>query len=112
MRKHGMPLVSVAASVPHYLSVDENPPATLALLRALEPMIGFTPSFDELERASVAFLQRVDEASSGDDQIAQYVRALEEQYQVGETPTIEPDSDLSADDILRDVEDLLRGDGS
>ena len=111
MRKHGLPLVSVAASVPHYLSVDENPPATLALLRALEPMIGFAPSFDELVRESAAFLERVEEASSGDDQIGQYVRALEERYQEGDVPAVQPDSDLSADDILRDVEDLLRGDG-
>ena len=111
MRKHGLPLVSLAASVPHYLSVDENPPATLALLRALEPMVGFVPPLDELESASAAFVERVDEASSDDAQIVQYVRALEEQYQEGDTPAIPPDSDLSADDILRDVEDLLRGDG-
>ena len=112
LRKHGLPLVSIAASVPHYLSVDENPPATLALLRALEPMVGFTPPLDELESASAAFIERVDEASSDDAQIVQYVRALEEQYQEGDTPTIQPDSELSADDVLRDVEDLLRGDGS
>ena len=66
---------------------------------------------DELESASAAFVERVDEASSDDAQIVQYVRALEEQYQEGDTPAIPPDSDLSADDILRDVEDLLRGDG-
>ena len=111
MRKHGLPLVSIAASVPHYLSVDENPPATLALLRALEPMIGFTPPLGELERASDAFVRRVDEASSGDDQIAQYVGALEEQYQEGAFPGPADAPELSADDILRDVEDLLRGDG-
>lgn len=112
MRRHGLPLVSIAASVPHYLSVDENPPATLALLRALQPMTGYAPPLEELERESAAFLERVEEASSGDDQIVQYVRALEEQYQEGDTPMAEPDSDLSADDVLRDVEDLLRGDGS
>ncbi len=112
LRKHGLPLVSIAASVPHYLSVDENPPATLALLRALEPMVGFTPPLDELESASAAFIERVDEASSDDAQIVQYVRALEEQYQEGDTPTIQSDSELSADDVLRDVEDLLRGEGS
>ncbi len=113
MRKHGLPLVSVAASVPHYLSVDENPPATLALLRTLQPMIQFAPDLDELERASAAFVRRVDEASSGDDQIVQYVRALEEQYQEGEAPaaTVEPDDELDAGDVLRDVENLLRGDG-
>lgn len=112
MRKHGLPLVSIAASVPHYLSVDENPPATVALLRALQPMLEYDLPLGDLERESGAFLERVEEASSGDEQIVQYVRALEEQYQEGDAAFIEPDSELSADDVLRDVEDLLRGDGS
>ena len=112
MRKHGLPLVSIAASVPHYLSVDENPPATVALLRALQPMLEYDLPLGDLDRESGAFLERVEEASSGDDQIVQYVRALEEQYQEGDAAFIEPDTELSADDVLRDVEDLLRGDGS
>ena len=28
LRRHGSPLVSLAAAVPHYLNVEENPPAT------------------------------------------------------------------------------------
>ena len=111
MRRHGLPLVSLAASVPHYLSVDENPPATLALLRALEPMLGFAPPPGDLERESEAFLGRVEEASRGDEQIARYIRALEEQYREGDAPMPAPAPDLDAGDVLRDVEDLLRGDG-
>ena len=109
MRRHGLPLVSLAASVPHYLSVDENPPATLALLRALEPMLGFAPPQGDLERESEAFLGRVEEASRGDEQIARYIRALEEQYREGDAPMPAPAPDLDAGDVLRDVEDLLRG---
>ena len=114
MRKHGLPLVSLAAAVPHYLSVDENPPATTALLRALEPIVGFAPALGNLERESSEFLERVDEASRADDQIGSYVRALEEQYQESDMPggPMEEAAELSTDDILRDVEDLLRGDGS
>lgn len=111
MRRHGLPLVSLVASVPHYLSVDENPPATLALLRALEPMLGFAPPPGDLERESEAFLRRVEEASSGDEQIARYIRALEEQYREGDAPMPAPTPDLDAGDVLRDVEDLLRGGG-
>lgn len=111
LRKLNIPLISLAAAVPHYLNVDENPPATMALLRALKPVIGVMPSLSSLEEEEVRFLQRVDEASSGDDQIGHYVRSLEEHY--GEQQTIEEqDASLpSADDILRDVEDLLRGSG-
>jgi hypothetical protein len=111
LRKLSIPLISLAAAVPHYLNVDENPPATMALLRALKPVIGVMPSLTSLEEEEVRFLLRVDEASSGDDQIGQYVRSLEEHY--GEQQTIEEENTSlpSADDILRDVEDLLRGSG-
>lgn len=111
LRKRGVPLISLAAAVPHYLNVEENPPATIALLRALNPVIGVMPSLDVLEEEAVRFLERVGEASSGDEQIAQYVRSLEEHY--GETEETENEGTglPSADDILRDVEDLLRGNG-
>jgi len=33
LRKRNVPLISLAASVPHYLNVDENPPALPAGLR-------------------------------------------------------------------------------
>ncbi|MCC7366237.1 MAG: PAC2 family protein [Dehalococcoidia bacterium] len=108
---HRAPLISLAAGVPHYLNVDENPAATMALLRALEPMIGLPPPVGDLEDAGRRFVERVEEASRGDDQIGAYVRSLEEHY--GEpAEDLESDEELpSADDILRDVEDFLRGGG-
>ena len=63
---------------------------------------------DEVDR----FLSRLEEASRGDDQIASYVHSLEEQWNEPDQATNPPDetADLpSADDILRDVEDFLRG---
>lgn len=112
LRRREIPLLSLAAGVPHYLNVAENPPATMALLKALHPMLGFTPPVDELEREGVQFVEKVEEASAGDGQIGEYVRTLEQQY--GESGPPEPDSEgseLSADDVIRDVEDLLRGSG-
>jgi len=111
LRQKDVPLISLAAGVPHYLNVEENPPATAALLRALEPVLGVPPPLGELDAESVRFLERVEEASHGDDQIGAYVRTLEEHY--GEQEEVEDageGGDLpSADDILRDVEDFLRG---
>jgi hypothetical protein len=70
------------------------------------------PSLGNLEREGVDFIEKVEEASQGDGQIGDYVRALEEQYNEGSPTEIEPPpSELSADDVLRDVEDLLRGGG-
>jgi len=112
-REYNAPLISLAAGVPHYLNTDENPPATLALLRALEPIIGLAPPLGDLEQEGARFVARVDEASRGDEQIAAYVRTLEEHY--GEPDEVPPDTEgselPSADDILRDVEDFLRGQG-
>jgi hypothetical protein len=113
LRRHGSPLISLVASVPHYLNVEENPPATFALLNALEPVLGFPPPLGDLEEEGRQFIERVNEASQGDDQIGQYVHTLEEHY--AEDAGAEPGDGAaelpSADDLLRDVEDFLRGTG-
>lgn len=114
LRKHNTPLISLAAGIPHYLNVDENPPATTALLRALEPVLGLMPPLGDLEAEGERFLERVEEASRGDDQIGQYVRTLEEHY--GEDSEEDEEDDRegelpSADELLKDVEDFLRGNG-
>ena len=108
LRRRGLPLISLAAAVPHYLNVDENPPATMALLRALRPVLGFEPPIGDLESQSEQFVQRVEEASSGDDNIRSYVQTLEEQYNEQQQPQLESGELPSADDILRGIEDLLR----
>lgn len=112
LRRRGANLISLAAGVPHYLNVEENPAATLALLRALEPVIGISPPEGDFEEEVARFAARVEEASSGESQIADYVRSLEERYGDAEQTALDAGqpADLpSADDILRDVEDFLRG---
>ena len=110
LRRKGCGLISLAASVPHYLNVEENPAATMALLKALEPIIGVAPPVGDLEVEGERFIERVNEASRGDEQIGAYVRTLEEHYGEQEEDDSEGAEDLpSADDILRDVEDFLRG---
>lgn len=112
LRKQGTPLISLAAGVPHYLNTDENPPATIALLRALQGITGVSIPLGELPEEDTQFQARVAEASQDDEQISSYVTSLEEHYsESGEQPpVVEEGSELpSADDILRDVEDFLRG---
>ncbi|HMO95310.1 MAG TPA: PAC2 family protein [Tepidiformaceae bacterium] len=112
LRRRDVPLISLAAGVPHYLNVEENPAATLALLRALEPVLGFPAPLGDIEEEVSRFAARVEEASRGDEQIGSYVRTLEDQWSEQEdaAPRDETSEDLpSADDILRDVEDFLRG---
>jgi proteasome assembly chaperone (PAC2) family protein len=115
LRKRDVPLISLAAGIPHYLNVEENPAATAALLRALEPVLGLMPPLGDLEEQTERFLARVEEASRGDEQIVQYVRTLEEHYGQDLEEDEEDDqqaADLpSADELLKDVEDFLRGSG-
>lgn len=111
LRRRGVPLISLSAGVPHYLNVDENPMATMALLQALEPVLGFQPPLGDLEEEGERFVERVEEASHGDDQIATYVHSLEEHYGEDdpETPPEGGGELPSAAELLRDIEDLLRG---
>lgn len=111
LRRRDVPLISLAAGVPHYLNTDENPPATIALLKALPPVLGFAPPLGSLELEAEGFLARVEEASHSDDQIVNYVRSLEESYsETRAAEMFEPEAPLPpADDIVRDVEDFLRG---
>ena len=52
----------------------------------------------------------MEEASRGDEQIGAYVRTLEEHYGEVDEESEGDEAELpSADDILRDVEDFLRG---
>ncbi|WP_322795213.1 PAC2 family protein [Tepidiforma sp.] len=121
LRQRNVDLISLAAGVPHYLNTDENPPATLALVRALQPILGFAIPEGDLPARAELFLRRVEDASAGDDQIETYVRTLEAQYEDDEDDAAEgedafeagqPADELpSADDILKDVEDFLRGTG-
>jgi len=114
LRRRGIPLISLAAGVPHYLNVEENPLATKALLQALRPVLGFEPDLGDLDEEGERFIARVAEASQGDEQIRQYVTMLEEHYgESGPPPGIADDGEPAelppAADILRDVEDFLRG---
>jgi hypothetical protein len=109
LRRRGIPLISLAAAVPHYLNVDENPPATMALLRALKPVLGYEPPLGNLEEESEQFVRRVEDASSADDNIRSYVQTLEEQYVEQQAQQTQAEAELpSADDILKGIEDLLR----
>lgn len=111
LRSSGVPLVSLAASVPHYLNVPENPPATMALIRAITGITGIAIPLGDLEEEGNEFRVRVDEASSGDEQITEYVRSLEEHYSETGNPPEAAEDLPDAGDVVRDVEDFLRQQG-
>ncbi|HET7738401.1 MAG TPA: PAC2 family protein [Tepidiformaceae bacterium] len=111
MRKKGVPAASLWANVPHYVTTDQNPPATLALLRRLQSMLDLEFDFTDLEAAGVRFVAEVDAVVSSNPEISSYVRRLEEAYDSGVDPDEDPDESgylPAPEDAVLDVEEFLR----
>src|SRR5919197_908968 len=62
----GMPSASLWASVPHYVAAAPNPKAALALVRALEGLVGVSVDAGELEVASDDYERKVSLAVQAD----------------------------------------------
>ncbi len=97
------PAISCWASVPHYAAGTHSPKATLALLRTLENLFGWTLPHGDLEERSRAWERGVDQLADGDEEIASYVKALEESSDAAEHPQ------ASGDAIAQEFERYLRG---
>jgi hypothetical protein len=87
----GFPVVSMWASVPHYVAEPPNPKATLALLTRLEDVLNLPVEPGELPQEAAAWVEQVNELVADDPDIATYVTALEERRDEA-TPTPTGDS--------------------
>ncbi|MFZ4584780.1 MAG: PAC2 family protein [Acidimicrobiia bacterium] len=99
--------VSLWVPVPHYLQAPPNPVATRALLDRFSALTGFTVGRSELDDLSDAWLDRVAELVSADDEVREYVETLEDQdedydseYEEREVP--------SGESIAAELEQFLR----
>ena len=101
--KAGIGTVALWASVPHYVSHPPSPKATLALLRRVEDLLGLTVALGELPEEARAWEHGVNELAEQDTEVAEYVRALEEQKDAAELP------EASGEAIAREFERYLRG---
>jgi proteasome assembly chaperone (PAC2) family protein len=108
LRETNIPMASIWANVPHYVSATPNPTASLALLKALSGMLSVEVPLGRMIRASTAFDTQLNEATSRNAEVLEYVRALEERLDAetaGEdTPTELPPTET----IVRDLEDFFR----
>lgn len=75
---HGMRAASLWATTPHYLRETQSPKAALALVERVGLMLDFRVDVTELEIATAAYERQVDDMLSGEDDVADYVRRLEE----------------------------------
>ncbi len=98
----GIPAVSLWAAVPHYVAQPPHPKATLALLGRIEDLLDVPVPLGDLPEEAKAWQLGVDELAAEDDEIAAYVRTLEEAVDTAELP------EASGDAIAREFERYLR----
>ncbi|GMA31105.1 PAC2 family protein [Litorihabitans aurantiacus] len=101
-REEGMRTLSVWAAVPHYVAQPPSPKATLALLAALEEVVGEPLPMGELLEDARAWQRGVDELAEEDPEISEYVRQLEEAKDTADLP------EASGEAIAREFEQYLR----
>jgi proteasome assembly chaperone (PAC2) family protein len=96
----GMEVISIWAAVPHYLANQNYPPAVQALLAKMAEVTGLDLDLDPLGEASSDFRLTVDAAIKESDDVAEYVRRLEE-------ATVEPEPE-TARRLVEEIERFLR----
>jgi hypothetical protein len=101
-QRRGIATLSYWAAVPHYVAQAPNPKGTLALLGPLEDLLGAPIDLRGLPEEARAWERGVDEMASGDTDVADYVRSLEEERDTAELP------EASGDAIAREFERYLR----
>lgn len=95
------PVVSMWASVPHYVSEPPNPKAALALLTRLEDVLNLPLEAGDLAERAQSWVDQVSELVAEDPDIASYIEALEERRdEAMPTPT--------GDSIAAELERYLR----
>ena len=109
---------TIWANVPHYVSASPNPPASLALLKSLMAMLDMEIPLGRMVRASAAFDQQLNEATSRNTEVSDYVRSLEERLDREGEHALDYDDDDGDDEddgelpepgtIVQDIEDFLR----
>jgi len=97
-----LPAVSFWAAVPHYVAQPPCPKATLALLGQLEDLLEISIPLEDLPEEARAWERGVDELAEEDEEIGDYVRALEETRDTAELP------EASGEAIAREFERYLK----
>ena len=102
----GIKSASLWAAVPHYVSQQPSPKATLALSQRAAEILGASLVPTDLEIAVSSYERQVDEMIEADEDISGYVRGLERAIDDGEG-----DFDRDRFDIAAEAERFLREQG-
>ncbi|QUH01741.1 PAC2 family protein [Saccharopolyspora erythraea] len=99
----GIPAISFWAAVPHYVSQPPSPKATLALLHRVEEALDLEVPLGALPEQAEEWETTVSEMAEEDEDVRNYVRALEERGDAEVTLT-----ETSGDAIAAEFERYLR----
>src|SRR6185312_5454276 len=99
----GIPALSFWASVPHYVSQAPSPKATLALLHRVEEVLDIEVPLGNLPAQADEWETEVTQIASEDEEISEYIRALEEREEQDE-----PLKPASGESIAAEFERYLR----
>jgi proteasome assembly chaperone (PAC2) family protein len=95
---NGVPSASLWAAVPHYVAATPSPKATLALVERTADMLSTPMLTTDLEIASASYERQVSEVVDGDDDVAAYVRSLEDRPE-GEDDDDDDELDFSEQEL-------------
>ncbi|MEX0800713.1 MAG: PAC2 family protein [Dehalococcoidia bacterium] len=106
-RRADLPAASLWVGLPAYLGGAPNPQGSLALLQALDRVLGIGLDLAELAAMSQAFTEQVEAALEGNDEMKAYIADLEAKMDAGVAEAGVPDLPPSGE-IIGDLEDFLR----
>ncbi|WP_427385503.1 PAC2 family protein [Janibacter sp. G56] len=98
----GLTSISVWSAVPHYAGHAPSPKATLALVAKLEELLDTPIDPDDLIESARAWERGINELAESDDEVAEYVEALEQAQDTAELPQ------ATGDAIAKEFERYLR----
>ena len=102
IEKLGSASIGIWASVPHYVSSPPCPTATLALVRTLEDTLNTSIGSHDLIEEAKQWQESVARLAAEDEEISEYVRALEESQDTAELP------EATGEAIAKEFERYLR----
>lgn len=101
----GLPTASMWVSIPHYVANPPSPKGQQALLTRLEQVLGVSLDYDELPDEAEKWTAAVDELSSEDPDVSEYIEQLEEAKDAHDV------EGATGDTIAAEFERYLRGRG-
>ncbi len=103
LQAESVPALSIWVSIPHYVATPPNPKAQHTLISRLETVLGLELELNDLPDEAVSWTRAVDELSSEDPDVAEYIEQLEEAKDASDV------EDATGENIAKEFERYLKG---